>query len=319
MENTNTDNSPVIIEDDSNETITNIHYDAPESTDPVVDGDKVVEEVKEETTKKVEPWKQPKPEAKVPDRIPYDRFKDVVDEKNVYLNKSMELERKLAELETRQKELTTVKMPEDIKIEDYTPETVGDYLRDLQIATKNQTIKEVEERYIAREQERIAKEHHEAFVGQYANKIEESAKYNPDIKEAALYLEQMLAPETGHVLHSDLVYELMIDENAGELIYDIVTDEDLLKELFESNPKDMIRKIHKMSAKIDREARKSQSASSQPSKSQEPAVKVAEVKAMPKKLDTPVKIKSDVTGGKVDPSKMSTAEYKRYMKNGYKL
>lgn len=129
----------------------------------------------------------------------------------------------------------------------------------------------------------------------------------------------MLAPETGRTLHGDLAYELMIDENAGELIYDIVTDENLLKELFESNPKDMIRKIHKMSAKIDREARKSQSASTQPSKSQEPAVKMAEVKAMPKKMDTPVKIKSDVTGGKIDPSKMTTAEYKRYMKNGYKL
>ena len=106
----------------------------------------------------------------------------------------------------------------------------------------------------------------------------------------------------------------MIDENVGELIYDITTNQELLNELFKGNPVDFIRKLHKMSAKIDREAR--YGGANKTSISEESSIEVPKAldRSAQIKLAIPAQVKSTPKYVK-DVAKMSMSEYREYRKS----
>lgn len=249
-----------------------------------------------EKEQKFKPWTIKK-EKETEDHIPYSRFREVNEERKAYASRLEKLEADLAKYTEREKVLEKIKGPEDIDIANYTDP--NEYLKDLTKATKEQAIREVEERFLAREQEKIREQRQKEIVSQYESNMAKAIEHNPEVKEAAAFLDQYAKN-----IHPDIAYELLMDENVGELIYNITTDQDLLRELFKGNPTDFIRKLHKMSAKIDR-------GSSTPAqvKNKEVEVPAALKKDIAKGIPAQVKGSNRATK---DPSKMTMAEYRAW-------
>jgi len=115
------------------------------------------------------------------------------------------------------------------------------------------------------------------------------------------------------MLDNRVARELLLDENAGDLIHDLVTDQELLTKLFKGNPDDTIRMMHQMSAKMDRDARRVGGEVS----AKEPEVKVPV--AMEKKPVTgiPATAKSTTKAPTKDPAKMNQKEYAEWYAKTY--
>ena len=259
---------------------------------------------------KFEPWKN-KPEAKIPESIPYDRFKAINDERTVYKNKLEEYEAKLAAIEKEKESLAKIKGPEDINIADY--DDVDKYMKDVIEATKRTAIAEVEKNYQEREQRRVEEARSVEIVKGFQSNVAEATKYNPDIAEAVQFIDSY-----ADNIDPRIARELLIDENAGELIYDIVTDQALLNKLFRGDVDDFIRTMHKMSARIDKEARRAGGAVTATAKKDTTPVPTALDKKAAIKKSIPSTIKGDAKTTSKDPDKMSMAEFKEYVRNGYK-
>lgn len=257
---------------------------------------KTTEEVKEE----FKPWKKA-PEKKEVDVVPYHRFKEINDERKAYQSKLEEYEKELSELKSAKEKLEKIKGPEDINIGDY--DDVDSYMKDVIEATKRAAVADVERNYQEREMQRIREAKTQEIVSNFQKNVEESIKYNPEIKEAVTFIDNY-----ADQLDPRIAKELLLDENAGEVIYDIVTDQDLLTRLFKGDPDDAIRLIHKMSAKIDKSNRTVKESS------EEKDVPVALVKETLK----PKTFKSESKATTKDPEKMSISEYRKYVANGYK-
>ncbi len=255
-----------------------------------------VAEVKE----KFEPWKI-KNEHKIPDSIPYERFKEINDERKAYQSKLEEYEAKMAAIEAEKEKLAKIKGPEDINIADY--DDVDKYMKDVIEATKRTAIAEVEKNYQERELRRVEEAKSAEIVKGFQANIEEATKYNPDIADAVKFIDSY-----ADNIDPRIARELLIDENAGELIYDIVTDQALLNKMFKGDVDDFIRTMHKMSAKMDITARRAGGAS------------IAVPEALTKKpvVGIPVTAKSSSKAPVKDPAKMSQSEYNAWRDNGGK-
>lgn len=245
-------------------------------------------------------WEKKEEEPKET-QIPYHRFKEVNDEKKAYAAKIEEIEAKLAKYAEREKEIDKIKTPEDIDITKYTDP--NEYLKDLTKATKDQAIREVEERFLAREAQKAREEQQRIVVDAYTKNLTEAISRNPEIKYASDALDKYASQ-----IHPDIAYELMIDENVGELVYDIATNQELLNEMFKSNPADFIRKLHKMSAKIDRATRYGSGDNSSSTDTTNVPV------AIPKKTGLPTQVRGGA-GASRDPykeaAKLTNAEYRK--------
>lgn len=248
---------------------------------------------------KFEPWKI-KHEKKEVESVPYGRFREVNQEKNEYAKKVSELEAELDKYTKRAEELDKIKSPEDIKISDY--DDPEEYLKARDTAIKNQAIKEVEERFIAREQARLIEAQNAEIIKNYTNNLEASFKRNPEIKEVVEWFDQY-----ANNLHQDVAHELLLDENVGELIYNFSTDQTLLTKLFKGDPKEVIRMIHKMSAKMDHSSTNSKSESDSSKESSEAP------KALTKKIGVPTVVKSNKSPTKTLED-MSISEYREYLR-----
>lgn len=187
-------------------------------------------------------------EKELPQHIPYNRFKEVNDERKTYLTRLEEAESKLAQYQEREEQVKKIKSPDDIKIENYTDPAL--YLKDLTEATKYQAVLEVEERQRERDRQKAIDDKVKATNNLFTTNVNEAVKRNPDIKNAHAWFDKV-----ADNIHPVVAYELMIDENVGELMYDIATNQDLVNEMFTSDPQSFIRKLHKMSARINREER----------------------------------------------------------------
>lgn len=257
---------------------------------------------------KFEPWKH-KPESKEPQAIPYERFKQVNDEKKAYQSKLEEYEAKIAAIEAEKEKLDKIKGPEDINIADY--DDVDKYMKDVIEATKRTAVAEVEKNYQEREMRRVEEARNAEIVKGFQANIEEATKYNPDIAEAVRFVDQY-----ADNIDPRIAKEFLLDENAGELIYDIVTDQALLNRMFKGDVDDFIRTIHKMSARIDKEARRAGGAVS--TKKEDTPVPTALDRKAAIKKSIPSTVKGDAKTTTKDPDKMSLAEFKEYVRNGYK-
>lgn len=276
-------------------------------TKPVdTDADDIEEEV-ETKPEKFEPWKN-KPEAKIPEVMPYARFKEINDERTAYKNKMEEYENKLAAIEKEKESLAKIKGPEDINIADY--DDVDAYMKDVIEATKRSAIADVERNYQEREMRRVEEAQHAQIMKGFQDNIEEAIKYNPDVAEAVAFIDSY-----AEAIDPRIAKELLIDENAGDLIYDIVTDQALLNKLFKGDVDDFIRTIHKMSARMEREARR---AGGEVKDNNNAPTPIALDKKAQIKKSIPSTVKGNAKSTSKDPDKMSMSEFKEYVKNGYK-
>lgn len=199
----------------------------------------------EEAAKPFRPWEEEKAqEAEEAGKIPYSRFKEINEERKAHQSRVQELETELAQYRSRSEELSKIKTPDDIKPGDYkTPE---EFLKARDEAIKNAAIKEVEERFIQREAQRIEAERNHQIVSRFEKNVEDASKANPEIREAVSFLDKY-----AHNLPAAVARELLEDENAARVIHAIVTDQQSLEKLFRGRPEDSIRMIHRMSARLE--------------------------------------------------------------------
>lgn len=254
---------------------------------------------KVEEKEEFKPWKKVA-EKKEVDVVPYQRFKEINDERKAYQSKLEEYERELAELKSSKEKIEKIKGPEDINIGDY--DDVDSYMKDVIEATKRAAIADVERNYQEREIQRVREAQSAEIVSNFRKNVGESIKYNPEIKEAVSFIDNY-----ADQLDPRIAKELLLDENAGEVIYDIVTNQDLLTKLFRGDTDDVIRLIHKMSAKIDK-------GNGTEPKSEEREVPTTLVKETLRAKT----FKSESKSTTKDPEKMTIAEYRKYVNNGYK-
>lgn len=254
---------------------------------------------------KFQPWKQKQEEPKE-QSIPYTRFKEVNDERKAHEARIAEYEKELAQYRQKQEILKEIKSPEDIKLSDYPDSDEG--LAQWQKDRDEAVIAQVEKRFADREIARQEEARNAEIVNRFEQNVAEAAKYNPDVLEARKFLDQY-----AHLLDNRVARELLLDENAGDLIHDLVTDQDLLTKLFKGNPDDTIRMMHKMSAKMDREARR---AGGEVSAKKEVEVPNA-LEKKPAPTGIPVTAKGTGKAPQKDPSKMSQKEYAEWYAKTY--
>lgn len=274
------------------------------------------EEVVETAPEKFKPWEiKAKDEDEAPadnkrkPSIPYDRFREVNEEKKAYAAQLAEYEKELATYREKQEQLAKIKTPADIKIEDY--DDVEKYLADRDEAIKAATVADIEGRFQQREIQRLEQQQNEAIVDRFSKNVEEAVKYNPDIAQAVGFLDQH-----AHNLHPAVARELLIDENAAEVIHDIVTNQELLTKLFRANPDDAVRMINRISAKIDVASRRVDRTAGTDTEVEVPTALTTTAKVAPKGI--PVTVKSGGKAPTKDVGKMSLAEYRKFKANGYK-
>ena len=215
--------------------------------------DKEVEKVEETNEEKVEetneekeisgkPWKIDEKGKKVSTMVPKERF----DEKN-NLAKELEIqlrdrERRLAEIEENNKKINVDLS--HIKLEDFN--SFEDYMKAMTTESnkiQRQLVKEEMENEKALERVRVAERN---LIDGFDRNLAETQKEIPDIvnvvQEFSKYKEYF---------PKETIYTLMGDENSAKVIHEIMTTENLLKNLSELSPVQAARMIGKISAKID--------------------------------------------------------------------
>lgn len=239
-----------------------------------------------------------KPKEQTSKSVPYDRFSDVLNERDTHARRAQELEAEVTRLTaplTKEQRKTV----DDIKLDDFTDPQ--EYIRAIARAAKEEAREEIRNELSQSQQQSQHQEHFQKLTNTYMENLDRSFKSNSEIREAVATLDKY-----SDYIHPDIAYELMIDENAGELMHKIATDKELFTELFKGNPNDFIRKLHKISAKITREDTSDAVVEARPDpRAQARATIPTPIRPVPGK---PSK----------DPAKMSLAEYRAYVANGYK-
>jgi hypothetical protein len=276
-----------------------VEIEAPETE--VADAPLVAEAPKTEPER---PWKRLPPAEKPDNRIPYERFHEVNLKANTYKAQVEERDARIHAYEEREAKLSAIKSPDDIKMGDYTDADL--YLRDRDKANAAAVLRQFEDAQAQKERDRLVGQHQAQLVQTYEKNLGEAFKRNPEIKEASDFIDR-LASEHNLKPHPDIAYELMIDENLGELLFDIATNQELLTEMYRGNPNDFIRKLHKMSARIDREARYATKA---PVADGGDPVVALDVQKKAIGAAIPTQVSGGSATVRKDPGKMSNAEYR---------
>ena len=251
------------------------------------------------------PWKKKEEEQK----IPYSRFREVNEEKASLRDKLTQTEAELNRYREREQQVTKVAEPTDLNIDDF-PD-IESYLRAFQELVINKAqIKfqaDLETREAEKAHQRAINERDTNFV---AN-VHEAAKYNPEIINAVDYFANILAKSP---IHPAIENEIMLDEHAGELIYEITTDPELMKELYTSDPAVFVRKLLKMSAKITRDEAKAQGTNNTPTL-RNTGIAQTQSKLAQLKATIPTSVRPTVTGSSRSlatvASKGTMADYRK--------
>jgi len=202
---------------------------------------------KEEKVEKPErPWSKKDEDNEA--RIPAGRFSEVNNQRKEAEAKAARLEQELAQYRNKQEELAKIKSPSDIKPESY--KTVDEYLAARDEAVIAQASVNAEKRFVEREQKRIIEEQHNTRMERFANNYTEAVKSNPEIADAIQYMNDNI---TQH-LHPQVALELLEEDLGPEIIFEFMTDEKKLNMLV-TDPYKAIREIHRLGAKLTREAK----------------------------------------------------------------
>ena len=217
----------------------------PESEPAATESDSESEEQPAEQKPAFKAWERARQK---PTHIPYERFHEVNSEKVALRSELEQTRARLAELEAKSTEIAKVVEPEDLDPADFA--SAAEYLAARDKALLAKAHQTWEQSQAERQQQQAMQQHINAVGQTFTKNVTEAIARNPEIAEAKEFFDAYAAQ-----LHPTIAYELMIDENVGELMYDIATDQDLLAQVFRGNPADVVRMLHKMSAKIDRDAR----------------------------------------------------------------
>lgn len=202
---------------------------------------------KEEKAEKPErPWSKKDEDNET--RIPAGRFSEVNNQRKEAEAKAARLEQELAQYRNKQEELAKIKSPSDIKPENY--KTVDEYLAARDEAVIAQASVNAEKRFVEREQKRIIEEQHNTRMERFANNYTEAVKSNPEIADAIQYMNDNIAQH----LHPQVALELLEEDLGPEIIFEFMTDKDKLNMLV-TDPYKAIREIHRLGAKLTREAK----------------------------------------------------------------
>lgn len=189
-------------------------------------------------------WNKKEDEAK----IPAARFSEVNNQRKEAEAKAARLEQELAQYRTRQDELAKIKSPADIKPENY--KTVEEYLAARDEAVIAQASVNAEKRFVEREQKRIAEEQHTNRMNKFESNYNEAIKANPEIADAINWMNENVAQH----MHPQVALELLEEDLGPEIIFEFMTDKDKLNMLV-NDPYKAIREIHRLGAKLTREAK----------------------------------------------------------------
>ena len=252
------------------------------------------------------PWKKKEEEQK----IPYSRFREVNEEKASLRDKLMQTEAELNRYREREQQVTKVAEPTDLNIDDY-PD-IESYLRAFQELVINKAQIKFQEDLEIREAEKA----HQRAINErdtnFVQNVHEAAKYNPEIINAVGYFANILAKSP---IHPAIENEIMLDEHAGELIYEITTDPELMKELYTSDPAASVRKLLKMSAKITRDEAKAQGTTNNTPTLRNTGIAQTQSKLAQLKATIPTSVRPTVTGSSRNlaaiASKGTMADYRK--------
>ena len=220
--------------------------EVPEVETPEVETPEVQPEApfRASTLSKTEP---PKPNA-----IPYARFREIEAERDTHANRAKDLERELAGYRDRDAELAKIKDPDEINPADFDDPVKFLKARDAAILAKAEA--RFEERENDRRRQAAIKAESDHITSTYSKNITAAIQRDPDIASSKEFFDSI-----AHEVHPEILREMALDEYVGELMRDIDGDKDLLRELYEvgtkGDPRAFIRKLHKMSAKINLEER----------------------------------------------------------------
>lgn len=258
----------------------------PESTTPEGEGGAPAQEEEES----FRPWElAPKAEEEGDGpKIPYSRFKEVNEERKAYQQQLAQYEQELQQYRQRADQLSQVKAPSEIKMEDYN--TVEEYLAARDEAVQNAAVARVEQAFLQRETARLVEQRNQEMLSRFEQSVAQHAATNPDVKRAVDWLDSV-----ADRLHPAVAREFLQDENAALLIHKVVTDKALLRQVFGGNPEDSIRILHKVSAKLDGVA-----------------APTAKASAPRPTTGVPQTVRTGTKAPTKDPSKMSMAEYRKW-------
>lgn len=262
-----------------------------------------------ETTEHQDTKPEPKPfkawelKPKESTHVLYDRFQELVTQSDVLAQALQNVRNTQPQPQPTQQEKP--KSLEEIKPEDY--DDPIKFLHDRDAALRRSILEELGHVQSQAQQQRQAQEYIENLGRTFSTNVEASISHNPEIRNAVEFFDSQAAN-----IDADIIHELMIDENAGELMHAITTDEALLREMFKARPADFIRKIHKMSAKIDKASLYNKSSEEDNDTTETNSVKQEIRKTVP------TQVKPSAGRPTKDPAKMSVEEYRQFVKNGYK-
>lgn len=207
-----------------------------------VEQEEGAEEVIEQETKPVEkPWQK----NKVPEHIPYQRFKEVNEEKRQAQEKLAEYEKKLAEFESSQNKTKSIENIDEL-VNLLTTEQIDTdtYTRELVKIVQKEVRKEAE---VEKEKERIGKIKSD-IINTFNDKVAKASEKYPDIKDAVDHVAQY-----EKYIPAEVQFALLTDDNSADIMYEIASDEELLKFILTAHPIDVQRKLGRLSAKYDKQ------------------------------------------------------------------
>lgn len=206
------------------------------------------------------PWNK-----KEPDPIPFHRFQEVNNAKRDADRRIAEYEARLAayEAEKNNPKIPEIKDVDDIKPEQFTREdgSVDNYawMRAREKFIQEKTLETFEQRIAAQRQAEDAKRQETELAQSFVGRLEESAKSNPEVKEAAKWFSANYGPQ----LPPQVRYAIITDENAPELIMHLCTEGTDIMDMFrQGDHLNAIRAMSRWSAKYTREAPESNESNS---------------------------------------------------------
>jgi hypothetical protein len=203
-------------------------------------------EAVEQKEKPFAAWDLPKPEPKIPAHIPYDRFKQVNEERAQFFEDNRAMAARIKELESAQEKASRVPDPDEIDIKDF--DNPQDYLRARDKAVAAKIRADIQADTAAREQEQIQARQVQEISHRYITNLQTHAAENPDVMRAKEFFDAYadnINPGVGR--------ELLSDPNVGHVMVRIATDKNLLQQFFQGDETDAKRLINRVSARIDAE------------------------------------------------------------------
>ena len=206
------------------------------------------------------PWNK-----KEPDPVPFNRFQEVNNAKKDADRRIAEYEARLAayEAEKNNPKIPEIKDVDDIKPEHFKTEdgSIDNYawMRAREKFIQEKTLETFEQRINSQRQAEETKRQEAELANTFVSRLEESAKINPEVKEAAKWFSANHGPR----LPPQVKYAIVTDENAPELIMHLCTDGTDIMDMFNRGDHlNAIRAMSRWSAKYTRESPTSEESNS---------------------------------------------------------